>query len=237
MTPRKTQPADAEKDTSLSPANPAVDWLRPRLAAASKEDLVALLERLACDSEELAARIDYITNPAAAATALQRQITGIRNGKRLIAYGESRHAAADLSGIVADIRTDVLPRDPEKAAALAEKVFCLDQKVFERADDSDGFIADELRAACVLWLDAAAALRVSWTDGANWAARVYGFYRQNDTEFANRCSSKRIACYGRMRCGASRVASRTTRDERWLLRTLAKSSTTRSSEHRLPWDS
>jgi hypothetical protein len=31
---------------------------------------------------------------AAAATALQRQITGIRNGKRLIVYGESRHAAA-----------------------------------------------------------------------------------------------------------------------------------------------
>ena len=180
MTPRKTQPADAEKVTSLSPADRAVDWLRPRLAAASKEDLVALLERLASDSEELAARIDYITNMAAAATALQRQITGIRNGKRLIAYGESRHAAAELSGIVADIRTDVFPRDPEKAAALAEKVFCLDQKVFERADDSDGLIADELRTACVLWLDAAAALRASRTDGANWAARVYEFYRQND---------------------------------------------------------
>jgi hypothetical protein len=44
MTPRKTQPADAEKDTSLSPADRAIDWLRPRLAAASKEDLVALLE-------------------------------------------------------------------------------------------------------------------------------------------------------------------------------------------------
>jgi hypothetical protein len=42
MTPRKTQPADAEKDSSLSPADPAVDWLRPRLAAASKEDLVGL---------------------------------------------------------------------------------------------------------------------------------------------------------------------------------------------------
>jgi hypothetical protein len=85
-----------------------------------------------------------------------------------------------LSGIVADIRTDVLPRGPEQAAALAEKVFCFDQKVFERADDSDGLIADELRTACVLWLDAAAALRASRTDGANWAARVYEFYRQND---------------------------------------------------------
>lgn len=76
MTPRKTQPADAEKDTTLSPADPAVDWLRPRLAAANKEDLVALLERLASDSEELAARIDYITNPAGAATALSPVVIG-----------------------------------------------------------------------------------------------------------------------------------------------------------------
>jgi hypothetical protein len=34
------RPSTSER--SLSPADPAVDWLRPRLAAASKEDLVGL---------------------------------------------------------------------------------------------------------------------------------------------------------------------------------------------------
>ena len=181
MSPRRIQAAHAEQETNLSPADAAVDRLRPRLAGASREDLVALIERLAGDSEELAARIDYITNPAAAATALQRRITAIRNGKRFIAYGESRHAAAELSGIVDDIRTDVLPRDPEKAAALAEKLFLLDMVIFDRADDSDGYIGDELRAACVLFLDATAALRAKRADsGPDWAARVYDLYRQND---------------------------------------------------------
>src|SRR5277367_3034606 len=149
MSPRRIQAAHAEQDSKLSPADPALDRLRPRLAGASRDDLVALIERLAGDSEELAARIEYITNPPAAATALQRRITAIRNGKRFIVYGESRHAAAELSGIVDDIRTDVLPRDPEKAAALAEKHFLLDKVIFDRADDSDGCIGDELRAACV----------------------------------------------------------------------------------------
>lgn len=181
MSPRRIQAAHAEQDTKLSPADAAVDRLRQRLAGASREDLVALIERLAGDSEELAARIDYITNPAAAATALQRRITAIRNGKRFIAYGESRHAAAELSGIVDDIRTDVLPRDPEKAAALAEKLFLLDKVIFDRADDSDGCIGDELRSACVLFLDAAAALRAKRADsGPDWPARVYDVYRQND---------------------------------------------------------
>ena len=66
-----------------------------------------------------------------------------------------------------------LPRDPEKAEAIAEKLFCLDRVIFERADDSDGHIGDELRAACVLWLDAAAAMRARKTHGGtDWPAVV-----------------------------------------------------------------
>lgn len=69
MGPRMTQAADAEPDTKLLPNDP----LRPRLVAASKEELVALVERLTRHSEELATRIDYITSPSASATAFSHE--------------------------------------------------------------------------------------------------------------------------------------------------------------------
>ena len=181
MSPRRTQAHDVEPEPGLPPTDPVVERLRPRLAAATRQELVALVERLASSSEELAARIDYVTDPGAAAKALQRRISAIRGGKRFIAYGETRQVAAEMTTIVADIRTDILPRDPQKAAALAEKLFCLDQVIFERADDSAGLIGDELRAACVLWLDAAAAVRTMNADGGtDWPAVVYEFYQAND---------------------------------------------------------
>ena len=125
-------------EPALSPADPTLERIRTRLAAASKEELVALVERPASGSEELAARIDYVG-------------------------------------------TDVLPRDADKAMVLAEKLFCLDQVIFDRADDSNGSIGDELRAACVLWLDAAAEVRATNTDnGTDWPAVLYELYQTHD---------------------------------------------------------
>jgi hypothetical protein len=181
MSPRRTQAPDDEQELDSSPTETIVDRLRPRLMASTKEALVALVERLAGGSEEMAARIDYLSDPSLAAKAVQRRITAIRSGKRFIGYGETHAVADELSTIAEDIRTDVLPRDPEKAAALAEKLLCLDQVIFDRADDSDGLIGEELRAGCVLWLDAAAAVRATDTDsGTDWSAVLYKFYQAND---------------------------------------------------------
>ena len=136
---------------------------------------------MASSSEEMAARIDYLTDPNAAAKDLQRRIRAIRNGTRFIAYGETRGLAAKIATIAEDIRKDVLPRDPEKAVALAGKLFCLDQVIFERADDSDGVVGYELREACVLWLDAAAAVRTrSASSRRDWPASLCELYRSND---------------------------------------------------------
>jgi len=180
MSPRRTQAPD-EPELGVSPTEPTVERVRPRLETCTKEELVALVERLASGSEELMARLDYLTDPSAAAKALQRRISAIRGGKRFIEYSDTREVASELATIAEDIRTDVLPRDPEKAAALAEKLFCLDQVIFDRADDPDGLIADELRAACVLWLEAAAAVRATNPDtGADWPAVLHKFYQAND---------------------------------------------------------
>jgi hypothetical protein len=182
MSPRRTPPPDIKPQLASSPADdPTVERLRPRLAAASKEEPVALTLRLASSSEELAARIDYVTDPSAAAKALQRRISAIRGGKQFIGYGDVPGVAAEVATIAAEIRTDILTRDADKATALAQKLFCLDQVIFERADDSDGLIGDELRDACVLWLDAAAAVRATHTDGGtDWPAVLYEFYQSND---------------------------------------------------------
>jgi hypothetical protein len=70
MSWRRTQPRDIELEPRLSPADATLERLRPRLMVATQEELVALVERLAGSSEELAARIDYVPDPSAAAKAL-----------------------------------------------------------------------------------------------------------------------------------------------------------------------
>jgi hypothetical protein len=159
-------------------ASLAPDSRHSKLAAASKDDLVRLIERLAADSAEVSARLDYLTDPDAAAKALQGRIRSVRSNKRFVSYSEAREVAAELGFIAADIRADVLPKDSLKAAALAEKLFSLDDVIFHRADDSDGLIGDQLRAACVLWLDAmAAARKVNAGAHADWAAALYDLYQ------------------------------------------------------------
>ncbi len=181
MSPRRIHPPDIEPEAGLPRADPAEERLRSRVAAATKEELVALVVRLATSSEETAARIDYLTDRSALPKALQRRINLIRGGKRFIAYGDTGQIAAQIGTIAEDIATNLLARDPEKAAALAEQLFCLDQVIFDRADDSDGCIGDELRAACVLWLDSAAAVRARNPGrSTDWPGILYEFYQAND---------------------------------------------------------
>jgi hypothetical protein len=140
-----------------------------------------LIERLAADSVEVSARIAYLTDPDAAGKALQGRIRSIRSSQRFASYGEVPEVAAEIGVIAADIRADVLPKDPLRAATLAEKLFSLDEVIFNRVDDSSGLIGGELRAACVLWLDAAAAARnVDAGAYPDWAAALYELYQGND---------------------------------------------------------
>jgi uncharacterized protein YigA (DUF484 family) len=153
--------------------------LHAKLESASKADLIALVKRLATDSDALAARIDYLTNPDTAANTLQHRIKSIRGG--FIRYAEVREVAAEIDASAADIRTDVLPRNPMRARTLAEKLFSLDQVIFNRADDSSGAIGAALRDACVLWLDAAAGDRAASPDqNMDWASGLYKLYQAND---------------------------------------------------------
>jgi hypothetical protein len=172
----------------LEETDRAQSALRTRLELAAKEKLIEVILRLAADSEESAARIDYLTDSGEAVKMLQRRISSIRNGKRFVSYGESGDLAAQIAAIAADIRADLLLIDPAKAKILAEKLFSLDQVVFERADDSGGSIGSELRDACVLWLDAAAVTRARSQMLQHAGPRFFtSFIRKTNTAFGSPC--------------------------------------------------
>jgi hypothetical protein len=179
--PTKPPKKAAESTEAAVARAPADSPLHSRLQSRSKEQLVALVERLAADSPDIASRIDYLTDQAAAAKALQRKITSLRNSRRYVDYRGSSELASEIESLVTDINADVLPIDPPTALTLAEKLFCLDQKIFNRADDSGGQIGAALRGSCVLWLDAAAAVRASNAPSdADWVARIERLYQDND---------------------------------------------------------
>lgn len=172
-------PRGSHETPSGAPQEP--DSLASKLCSASKEELVSLIERLATDSEEHAARIRYLTDPETAVKALHTRISAIRKGKRFASYGEVREVANEIAMIALDLRADVLPVDAWSGTDLANKLFCLDEVIFERADGSSGLIGAELRAACILWLDAAAAARaIDGTSATDWPEILYELYTGND---------------------------------------------------------
>ena len=79
---------------------------------------------------------------------------------------------------VDQVRTELLPVDPQAALGLATSLIESDEKLYERIDDSNGVVADALRDACRLWLLAAAAClaaRGGWTDAVMSLVRGDGY--------------------------------------------------------------
>jgi hypothetical protein len=154
--------------------------LSVRLGSLSREQLQALLERLAGDSEAFAQRIDYLICPRAAVERIATRIRAIRRDDESISYDGLWEVADLVQGITADIERDVLPYNPVQALALAEQVIALDAPLMNRSLD-DGVIGDALKEACTLWLKSARAVRVSGTlPSMNWEARLHEVARQDD---------------------------------------------------------
>jgi len=82
---------------NLHANQPCSEALHARLQSATKEKLIEVIERLATDSEDFSARIDYLTDPGTAAKMLQRRISSIRNRKRFVSYAEVRELAGQLA--------------------------------------------------------------------------------------------------------------------------------------------
>jgi hypothetical protein len=103
------------------------------------------------------------------AAAFRATLNGWRRSTRFLDYRQSREFAAELDTWLGQVERELLPRDPKLALGLFEALVDSDAKFFERADDSDGCIADAIRTACRLWLTTAARCE---PPPAGWADRI-----------------------------------------------------------------
>lgn len=86
----------------------------------------------------------------------QKTLNGWRRESRFLDYRASQDWAAEMRTWLGQIERELLTRDPMAVVTLAESFIDSDATFFDRADDSSGCIGDAMRAACRLWLQAAA---------------------------------------------------------------------------------
>ena len=79
------------------------------------------------------------------ATELAGRLRAVEEDRRFFDYRQSGTLADTLDGLRRAIVLDLLPREPRAAVALLVRLLQSDQGVFERCDDSDGFIGDVFR--------------------------------------------------------------------------------------------
>jgi tetratricopeptide (TPR) repeat protein len=79
------------------------------------------------------------------ATELAGRLRAVEEDRRFFDYRQSGTLADTLDGLRRAIVLDLLPREPRAAVALLVRLLRSDQGVFERCDDSDGFIGDVFR--------------------------------------------------------------------------------------------
>lgn len=155
-----------------SPANDLSTFLRRQTADALADVLLTLAE----SSEPARRRLErwqLADRPDKLAATFRTQLAGWKRARRFLDHSEARAFAQDLSAWLAQVADELLPRDPGAALDLLEAFIQTDAAWFERADDSDGAIADAVRQACGLWLEAAARCE---SPAAQWPARLITLY-------------------------------------------------------------
>lgn len=95
-------------------------------------------------------------DPKRLAAALRRRIDSLARDDGYVPYAGSREFAREIGNLVDTIRARLLAHDPLAAFELADALLKADAAIIERADDSDGDVADVLRDAAALWIEAAA---------------------------------------------------------------------------------
>lgn len=85
---------------------------------------------------------------------IAKRIASIQRGRRFIEYRYSFDFAEDINAIIEDIERFVV--DKKEALKLLKKLILTDEKVYERCDDSGGFIQNSYAYAQELWRMSAA---------------------------------------------------------------------------------
>ena len=124
------------------------DELRAKLARTDASVLATFLAELAEEDTSLQERIEALAlreEPSAYATALERRLRRLRDGRSFIAYRESSSFAHELEAWLDDLENGLLGTDPAGAWRLIDEFIRADGDMLDRADDSDGLIGDAYR--------------------------------------------------------------------------------------------
>lgn len=142
----------------------------------SADTMAALLLELATDHPEVQQRLERLQladKPDRLAASFRKTLTAWRRQTRFPDYRASIEWAAEADAWLSQIERELLPRDSMAAVALAEAFIECDESLFNRADDSSGRLGDAMRAACRLWLQAAARCE---TPADAWPMRLRRLY-------------------------------------------------------------
>ncbi len=112
------------------------------------------------------------------AATLADRLGAIEDDRRFFDNRDSGVLADALDHVRKAVMTELLPRQPRAAVALFDRFLRLDQSVFARTDDADGFIGDVFRSAVADF--GRAWLSVSDRDPVALAELVFSLFSEDD---------------------------------------------------------
>ncbi len=115
-----------------------------RLAMLGAERLAKELLRLAPRSDEAYTLVQrLLSSPEENLARFRRRLGSLKRGRKFIDWRAAPEFAADLEDVLEELRA-VAP-EPGKGLELLAEFYRCDSKVFERCDDSSGYIGDVFR--------------------------------------------------------------------------------------------
>ena len=140
------------------PSKTSLDNLAAFIRQLDAGTLSSVLIELAADHaavHERLVRLQLSNQPMALATVFRKKLAAWKRLTKYVDYSQVGEFGRELQAWLEQVETELMPRDPPEALALAEAFIQGDEVFFNRADDSSGVVGDAIRAACVLWLKAA----------------------------------------------------------------------------------
>jgi hypothetical protein len=115
--------------------------INEKLNNLSKEALIEIIVNVANenrDTKKLVSTFMSAHDPKEMYKALNKDVTSIKNGKRFISYYEANAFTAQLDSILSKIDSYLAKQAPDLAIKLCKRFIEIDEKLFERIDDSNG---------------------------------------------------------------------------------------------------
>ncbi len=140
------------------PSKTALDNLASYVRQLDAQTLASVLIELAADHaavHERLMRLQLSKQPKALAMHLRKRLAAWKRSTTYFGYSQASEFGRELQAWLHQVEHELMPQDPAEAVALAEAFIQSDETFFGLADDSSGAIGDTIRAACVLWLEAA----------------------------------------------------------------------------------